>query len=63
VKKIISLLSQQKYGSIITVLHNFEDLSLMTPTLVIGMIVAFEMSRKMGQEEEATSLKPYAFGN
>jgi hypothetical protein len=33
----------------------------MTPTLVIGKIVAFEMSRKMGQEEEPTSLKPYVF--
>jgi hypothetical protein len=61
VRKIISLLSQQKYGSIITILHKLEDLSTMTPTLVIEKIVAFEMSRKMGQEEEPTSSKPYAF--
>jgi hypothetical protein len=63
VKKIISLLSQQKYASIITIHHNLEDLSQMTSALVIGMIVAFEMSCKMGQEEEPTSLKSYAFGN
>jgi hypothetical protein len=37
-----------------------EDLSTMTPTIVIGMIVAFEISRKMGQEEP-TSSRPYAF--
>jgi hypothetical protein len=28
---------------------------------VIGKIATFEMSRKMGQEEEPTSSKPYAF--
>jgi hypothetical protein len=61
VRKIISLLLQNKYGSIITILHNMEDLSQMTPTIVIGKIVAFEMSRKMGQEEEPTSSKPFAF--
>jgi hypothetical protein len=44
VRKIISLLPQQKYGSIITILHNMEDLSTMTPTIVIGKIAAFEMS-------------------
>jgi hypothetical protein len=31
----------------------------MTLTLLIGKIVSFEMSRKMGQEE-ATSSTPYA---
>jgi ABC-type multidrug transport system ATPase subunit len=60
VRKIISLLSQRKYESIITILHNLEDLSQMISTLMIGKIVAFEMSRKMGQEE-ATSSTPYAF--
>jgi hypothetical protein len=44
VRKIISLLPQQRYGSIITILHNMEDLSKMTPTIVIGKIAAFEMS-------------------
>jgi hypothetical protein len=35
VRKIISLLPQQRYGSFITILHNMEDLSTMTPTIVI----------------------------
>jgi hypothetical protein len=61
VRKIISLLPQQRYGSIITILHNLEDLSQMTPTIVIGKIATFEMSWKNGQGEEPTSSKPYAF--
>ena len=61
VRKFISLLPQQRYRSIITILHNMEDLSQMTPTIVIGKIVAFEMSRKMGRQEEPTSSRPYAF--
>jgi hypothetical protein len=60
VRKIISLLLQQKYGSIITILHNLEDFSQMTPMLLIGKIVAFKMSRKMGQEEPTSSMS-YAF--
>jgi hypothetical protein len=61
VRKIISLLPQQWYGSIITLLHNIEDLSTMTLTIVIGKIAAFEMSWKIGQQEEITSSRPYAF--
>jgi hypothetical protein len=61
VRKITSLLPQQRYGSIITILHNMEDLRTMTPTIVIGKIVSFEMSRKMGRQEEPTSSRPYAF--
>jgi ABC-type multidrug transport system ATPase subunit len=61
VRKIISLLPQQRYGSIIIILHNMEDLSTMTPTIVIGKIAAFEMSRKMCRGEEPTSSRPYAF--
>jgi hypothetical protein len=38
-----------------------EDLSTMIPTIVIGKIVAFEMSRKMCRGEEPTSSRPYAF--
>ena len=57
VRKIISVLPQKKYSSIITILHNMEDLSTMTPGIVIGKIVAFEMSRKMGQEEASSSSK------
>jgi len=33
-----------------------ENLSTMTPGIVIGKIVAFEMSRKMGQEEGCNTL-------
>jgi hypothetical protein len=61
VRKIISLLLQQRYGSIVTLLRNLEDLSQMTPTIVVGKIAAFEMSQKMGQQEEPTSSKSYAF--
>jgi hypothetical protein len=63
VRKIISLLPQQRYGSIITILHNMEDLSTMIPTatIVIGKTAAFEMSRKMCRGEEPTSSRPYAF--
>jgi hypothetical protein len=61
VRKIISLLPQQRYRSIITILYNMEDLSTMTPTIVIRKIAAFEMSRKMGRQEEPTSSRPYAF--
>jgi hypothetical protein len=46
VRKIISLLPQQRYGGIIAILHIMEDLSTMTPTIVIGKIAAFEMSQK-----------------
>ena len=34
-----------------------EDLSTMTPAIVIGKIVAFEISHKMGQEEASLSSK------
>jgi hypothetical protein len=33
----------------------------MTLAFIIGKIVPFEMSRKMGQEQKPTSSKPYAF--
>jgi hypothetical protein len=59
--KIFSLLPQQRYGSIIKILHNMEELSQMTPTNVIEKIAVFEMSWKMGQQEEPTSSKSYAF--
>jgi hypothetical protein len=61
VRKIISLLPQQRYGSIITILHNMEDLSTMTPTTAIGKIATFEMSRKICREEESISSGPYVF--
>ena len=34
-----------------------EDLSTMTPDIVIDKLVTFEMSRKMGQEEASSSSK------
>jgi hypothetical protein len=37
-RKIISLLQQQRYGSMIIILHNMEDLSTMTPAIVIGKL-------------------------
>jgi hypothetical protein len=60
VRKIISVLPQKKYASIITILHNLKDLSTMTLAIVIGKIVAFEMSHKMGQEEASSSSKDKA---
>ena len=57
VRKIIFVLPQKKYASIVTILHNMEDLSTTTPAIVIGKIVAFKMSRKMGQEEASLSSK------
>jgi hypothetical protein len=59
-RKIISLLPQPRYGRIITILHNMEELSTLSSTIVIEKITTFEISRKMGQEEP-TSLRPYAF--
>ena len=56
-RKIIFVLPQRKYASIITILHNMEDLSTMTPAIVVGKIVAFEMSQNMGQEEALSSRK------
>jgi len=53
-------MSHDKYASIITILHNMEGLSTMTPTLVIGKIVAFEMSRKMGREASSSSKQSIA---
>jgi hypothetical protein len=52
VRKIISLLPQQSYGIIITILHNMEDLCTMTPTIVIEKIATFEMSPTMGQRSQ-----------
>ena len=51
------MLPQKKYTNIITIIHNMEDLSTITPTIVIGKIVAFEMSRKMGHKEASSSRK------
>jgi hypothetical protein len=60
-RKIISLLPQQKYGSIITIFHTHGGLESNDPTIVIGKITTFEMSRKIGRQEEPTCSRPYAF--
>ena len=60
VRKIFSMLPQKRYASIITILHNLEDLSTMTPAIIIGKVVTFEMSHKMGQEEASSSRKDIA---
>jgi hypothetical protein len=52
VRKIISVLPHHKYASIITM-----DLGNMSLAIGIGKLVAFEMSRKMGQEEASSSSK------
>jgi hypothetical protein len=39
VRRIILVLPQDKYASIVTILHNMEDLRTMTPMLVIGRLV------------------------
>ena len=57
IRKIISVLPQKKYASIITILYNMEDLTIMIPAIVIGNIVTFEMSCKMDQEEASSSSK------
>ena len=36
VRKIISVLPQKKYASVITILHNMEDLSTMAPAIVLA---------------------------
>jgi hypothetical protein len=43
VRKILSMLSHNKYASIIAILHNKEYLSIVPPTLVIDKLVAFEI--------------------
>jgi hypothetical protein len=61
VRKIVSLLPQQRYGSIITILHNMEDLSTMTPTIVIKKIAAFEMLQKNRSTRGANFFKTICF--
>jgi hypothetical protein len=42
-------------------LPHFDGTKEGSPTIMIGKITAFEMSRKMGRQEEPTSSRPYAF--
>lgn len=57
VRNIIYMLSENKYTSIITILHNMDDLITMTPGVVVGKLVAHEMSWKMAQEEVTSPSK------
>jgi hypothetical protein len=49
VRNIIFVLPHKKYANILTIFHNMEYLSIMTLVLVIGKLVAFEMSQKTSQ--------------
>lgn len=55
VRKIISVLPHSKYAGIITTLHNM--------ALFIDKLMAFEMSRKMGSNEAASSSKSMALSH
>jgi hypothetical protein len=63
VRKIISVQPHDNYACSITILHNMENLTTMTPVLVIGKIVAFEMSHKMGQEASSSSKQSIALSS
>ena len=56
-RKILSVLPHSKYASIITILHNMEDLSSMIPTFVIGKLVAFEMSARWVKKKPLHQVK------
>jgi hypothetical protein len=55
-RKIIQVLPNKIYASIITYLLNNEEFSTMTPTKVLGKITAFEMYHKIGQEPSSPKL-------
>jgi hypothetical protein len=49
--KTFFVLRHNKYVSIIIVLHNMENLSIMILGFVTGKLAVFDISRKMGQEK------------
>jgi hypothetical protein len=55
-RRILSVLLVEKYGHIITVLHQ-SDLSTTTPTQVLGKINAHEMCMHITLEEGSSSSK------
>jgi hypothetical protein len=55
-RKILSMLPVEKYGHIVTVLHQ-SDLSTATPTQVLGKINAHEMYMHITPEEGSSSSK------
>ena len=56
VKKILSVLSIDKYGHIVTVLHQ-GDLSTATPTQILGKINAHEMYMHITPQDGSSSTK------
>jgi hypothetical protein len=55
-RKILSVLPIEKYGHIVTMLHQ-SDLSTATPTQVLGKINAHEMYMHITPEDGSSSLK------
>jgi hypothetical protein len=54
VRKILSVLSIDKYGHIVTVLHQM-DLSIATPTQILGKINAHEMYMHINDKDKSSS--------
>jgi hypothetical protein len=54
VRKILSVLPIDKYGHIVTVLHQM-DLSVTTPTQILGKINAHEMYMHINDKDETSS--------
>jgi hypothetical protein len=54
VRKILSVLPIDKYGHIVTVLHQM-DLSVTTPTQILGKINAHEMYMHINDKDESSS--------
>jgi hypothetical protein len=54
VRKILSVLSIDKYGHIVTVLHQM-DLSITTPTQILGKINAHEMYMPINYKDGSSS--------
>jgi hypothetical protein len=54
VRKILSVLPVDKYGHIVTVLHQM-DLSVATPTQILGKINAHEMYMHINDKDESSS--------
>ena len=59
VRKILSVLPIDKYGHIVTVLHQM-DLSVTKPTQILGKINAHEMYMHINKEESSSKRKDLA---
>jgi hypothetical protein len=58
VRKILSVLPVDKYGHIVTVLHQM-DLSITTPTQILGKINAHEMYMHINNKDGSSSKRKY----